>query len=52
MFQGKEFVNSRYFWLSQRGRADRISTIGYLTTTGHTPASHIRAMITGWEEVD
>lgn len=24
----------------------------YLTTTGHTPTSHIRAMITGWEEVD
>ncbi|MHB1115728.1 cytochrome b/b6 domain-containing protein [Sideroxydans sp.] len=24
----------------------------YLTTTGHTPLSHIKAMITGWEEVD
>lgn len=24
----------------------------YLTTTGHTPTSHIKAMITGWEEVD
>lgn len=24
----------------------------YLTTTGHTPTSHIRAMITGWEDVD
>ena len=24
----------------------------YLTTTGHTPTAHIRAMITGWEEVD
>ena len=24
----------------------------YLTTTGHTPTSHIRAMITGWEEVE
>ena len=23
----------------------------YLTTTGHTPTSHIKAMITGWEEV-
>lgn len=22
----------------------------YLTTTGHTPLAHIRAMITGWEE--
>ena len=22
----------------------------YLTTTGHTPLSHIKAMITGWEE--
>jgi thiosulfate reductase cytochrome b subunit len=22
----------------------------YLTTTGHTPMAHIRAMITGWEE--
>lgn len=24
----------------------------YLTTTGHTPLAHIRAMITGYEEVD
>jgi thiosulfate reductase cytochrome b subunit len=24
----------------------------YLTTTGHTPLAHIKAMITGWEEVD
>ncbi len=24
----------------------------YLTTTGHTPLSNIKAMITGWEEVD
>jgi thiosulfate reductase cytochrome b subunit len=24
----------------------------YLTTTGHTPTSHIKAMITGWEEVE
>ncbi|MFA6015032.1 MAG: cytochrome b/b6 domain-containing protein [Gallionellaceae bacterium] len=24
----------------------------YLTTTGHTPTAHIKAMITGWEEVD
>ncbi|MBI4985170.1 MAG: cytochrome b/b6 domain-containing protein [Rhodocyclales bacterium] len=24
----------------------------YLTTAGHTPTSHIRAMLTGWEEVD
>ena len=24
----------------------------YLTTTGHTATSHIKAMITGWEEVD
>lgn len=24
----------------------------YLTTTGHTPTSHIKAMITGWEELD
>ena len=23
----------------------------YLTTAGHTPTSHIRAMLTGWEEV-
>ena len=23
----------------------------YLTTTGHTPTSHVKAMITGWEEV-
>jgi len=23
----------------------------YLTTAGHTPTSHIKAMITGWEEV-
>ncbi len=23
----------------------------YLTTAGHTPTAHIRAMITGWEEV-
>jgi thiosulfate reductase cytochrome b subunit len=22
----------------------------YLTTTGHTPLAHIKAMITGWEE--
>jgi len=22
----------------------------YLTTAGHTPLSHIKAMITGWEE--
>jgi thiosulfate reductase cytochrome b subunit len=22
----------------------------YLTTTGHTPLAHIRAMISGWEE--
>ena len=24
----------------------------YLTTTGHTVFAHIKAMITGWEEVD
>ena len=24
----------------------------YLITTGHTPASHLKAMITGWEEVE
>jgi len=24
----------------------------YLTTTGHTPTSHIKAMLTGWEETD
>jgi thiosulfate reductase cytochrome b subunit len=24
----------------------------YLTTAGHTPTSHIKAMITGWEETD
>jgi thiosulfate reductase cytochrome b subunit len=24
----------------------------YLTTTGHTPLAHIRAMINGYEEVD
>ncbi len=24
----------------------------YLTTTGHTPMAHIKAMISGWEEVD
>lgn len=24
----------------------------YLTTTGHTPLANIRAMITGWEEID
>ena len=24
----------------------------YLATAGHTPLSHIKAMITGWEEVD
>lgn len=24
----------------------------YLTTTGHTPTSHIKAMISGWEEVE
>jgi len=24
----------------------------YLTTTGHTPTAHIKAMITGWDEVD
>ena len=24
----------------------------YLTTAGHTPTSHLKAMITGWEEVD
>lgn len=24
----------------------------YLTTTGHTPTAHIKAMITGWEEVE
>ena len=24
----------------------------YLATTGHTPTSHIKAMITGWEEVE
>ncbi len=24
----------------------------YLATVGHTPASHIKAMVTGWEDVD
>ena len=24
----------------------------YLATTGHTPTAHIKAMITGWEDVD
>ena len=24
----------------------------YLSTTGHTPLAHIKAMITGWEKVD
>jgi thiosulfate reductase cytochrome b subunit len=24
----------------------------YLTTTGHTPTAHIKAMVTGWEEAD
>jgi len=24
----------------------------YLITTGHTPTSHLRAMLTGWEEAD
>jgi thiosulfate reductase cytochrome b subunit len=24
----------------------------YLTTTGHTMFAHIKAMITGWEDVD
>ena len=24
----------------------------YLATTGHTPFAHIKAMITGWEEVE
>ena len=24
----------------------------YLTTAGHTPTAHFKAMITGWEEVD
>jgi thiosulfate reductase cytochrome b subunit len=24
----------------------------YLSTAGHTPLSHIKAMITGWEEVE
>jgi thiosulfate reductase cytochrome b subunit len=24
----------------------------YLTTSGHTPTAHIKAMITEWEEVD
>ncbi len=24
----------------------------YLITTGHTPTSHLRAMLTGWEEVE
>jgi len=24
----------------------------YLTTTGHTPLSNVRAMITGWEEIE
>lgn len=24
----------------------------YLTTAGHTPTAHIKAMLTGWEEVD
>jgi hypothetical protein len=24
----------------------------YLSTTGHTPLAHIKAMITGWEDQD
>jgi thiosulfate reductase cytochrome b subunit len=24
----------------------------YLTTTGHTPLGHIKAMITGWEDAE
>ncbi len=24
----------------------------YMTTTGHTPLAHIKAMITGWEEIE
>jgi thiosulfate reductase cytochrome b subunit len=24
----------------------------YMTTTGHTPTAHIKAMITGWEDVE
>jgi thiosulfate reductase cytochrome b subunit len=24
----------------------------YLATAGHTPTAHIKAMITGWEEVE
>ena len=24
----------------------------YLSTTGHTPLAHIKAMITGWEDVE
>jgi thiosulfate reductase cytochrome b subunit len=24
----------------------------YLATAGHTPLAHIKAMITGWEEVE
>ncbi|ANT65906.1 MULTISPECIES: cytochrome b/b6 domain-containing protein [Prosthecochloris] len=24
----------------------------YMTTTGHTPTSNIKAMVTGWEEID
>lgn len=24
----------------------------YMTTTGHTPLAHIKAMVTGWDEVD
>jgi thiosulfate reductase cytochrome b subunit len=24
----------------------------YLATTGHTPLAHIKAMITGWEDMD
>jgi len=24
----------------------------YLATAGHTPTSHIKAMMTGWEEVE
>jgi len=24
----------------------------YLTTTGHTPSSNIKAMITGWEAIE
>lgn len=25
---------------------------GYLATTGHTPLAHVKAMITGWEDLD